>query len=337
MQIKQSMLVQQLQKKIAPLYILVGQEHYLLEESLATIKSAIKKTYDCDEKILAIQSSDDWTQITEEASSYSLFSEVTLLNIFYDKKTIDAAGKKIITAYLNNKGPHCVVILRAPNVPAKQIQWLCNDNEALVVVSYPLNAETMKAWIRAQLQKNSLKFEPQIPDLIYHYTQGNMLACAQIIEKLALTHEPNSQIYSRDVSEHLSDQCVYTLFELTDACLSGKGDKAIHILRQAAEDKTEATLVLWILTQEIRLLLQLLFKTEQNIDFKTACSQLKIWPQRMALYQLSSKRTKRAILEQFLQQCRFIDAQIKSNLNTQVWNSLEKLSLSLCLGELCVL
>lgn len=331
------MLVQQLQKKIAPLYVLVGQEHYLLEESLVTIKSIIKKNYDCDEKIIVIQSSDDWVHITEEASSYSLFSEVTLLDIFYDKKTIDATGKKIITEYLNNMSSHSLVIIRAPNVPAKQIQWLCNHDEVVVVVSYPLNAEAMKGWIKAQLQKNALKFELQVPDLIYHYTQGNMLACAQVIEKLALTYEPNSQVYSRDVSEHLSDQCVYTLFELTDACLLGRGDKAIHILRQAAEDKTEATLVLWVLTQEIRVLLQLLFKTQQNIDFKTACSQLKIWPQRIALYQSSSKRITPAILEQLLQQCRLIDAQIKSNLNTQVWNSLENLSLSLCLGELCVL
>ncbi len=331
------MLVQQLQKKIAPLYVLVGQEHYLLEESLSTIKSIIKKNYDCDEKIFAIQSTEEWAVVTEEASNYSLFSEVTLLNIFYDKKTIDTSGKKIITEYLNNKFSHCHVIIRAPNVPMKQIQWLCTHEEAVVVVAYPLNVDTMKSWIKNQLQKNFLNFESQVPDLIYHYTQGNMLACAQVIEKIALTHEPNSQINSSDVAEHLSDQCVYTLFELTDACLLGRSDKAIHILRQAAEDKTEATLVLWMLTQEIRLLLQLLFRIQQNIDFKTACSQLKIWPQRMALYQSSVKRVTPLILKQLLQQCRFIDGQIKSNLNTQVWNSLEKLSLSLCLGELCIL
>lgn len=43
MQIKQQMLAQQVQKRIAPLYMLIGQDNYLLEDSLATIKSAIKK------------------------------------------------------------------------------------------------------------------------------------------------------------------------------------------------------------------------------------------------------------------------------------------------------
>ena len=43
MQIKQQMLAQQIQKNIAPLYIFIGQDNYLIEEGLNTIKSSIKK------------------------------------------------------------------------------------------------------------------------------------------------------------------------------------------------------------------------------------------------------------------------------------------------------
>jgi DNA polymerase-3 subunit delta len=333
MQIKHQMLAQQLQKKIAPLYVLIGQEHYLLDEGLNTIKSVIKKSYDCDEKIIAVQSSDDWIAISGEANSYSLFSDTVLLNIFYDKKSIDATGKKILTEYLKAVNSRCFIIIRAPNVPAKQLQWLCNHEHVVVVIAYPLPIDSMKHWIASQLKKNSLNFEQQIPDLIHHYTQGNMLACAQVIEKIALSNTANSLINSQHALEHLSDQCAHSLFELVDACLLGQADKAIHILRQAANNKTEATLILWMLTQEVRLLLQLSFRVQQKTDFKTACSQLKIWPQRINLYQLGGKRLNKSVLEQLLNYCKSIDEQIKSNLNTQVWNALEKLSLSLCLGQ----
>jgi DNA polymerase-3 subunit delta len=121
---------------------------------------------------------------------------------------------------------------------------------------------------------------------------------------------------------------------LIEACLTGQADKAIHILRQAANNKTEVTLVLWMLTQEIRILLQLSFR--QNTDFKTAYNQLKIWPQRINLYQASIRRLNNPTLEQLLHYCKSIDEQIKSNLNTQVWNALEKLTLSLCIGTVCV-
>lgn len=339
MQIKQQLLAHQIQKKIDPLYVLVGQDNFLIEESLCTIKSSIKKTHDYDEKIISIQSNEDWNKVLEEANSYSLFSETTLLNILYDKKTIDASGKKILTEYLNNVNSRCFIIIRAPNVPVKQLLWLSNHNQVVVVVAYPLNADAMKNWITSQFRFHSFTIHPQVIDLIYKYTQGNMLACAQVIEKIALSNSAGSQITSELALEHLFDQCDYSLYELVDACLSGHSDKAIQILRQAANNKSESTLILWMLTQEIRVLLQLSYLMHLQMDIKTASNQLKIWPQRVNLYQMAVKRFNQVLLEQLLQYCKNIDEQIKSSLNTQVWNSLEKLTLSLCLGktsgELC--
>jgi DNA polymerase-3 subunit delta len=336
MQIKQQLLAQQVQKQIAPLYVLIGQEHYLLEESLKTIKSAIKKSYDCDEKVISIQSVDDWGTIIEEANSYSLFAETVLINIFYDKKSIDAGGKKILSEYLKSVNSRCYIIIRAPNIPAKQLQWLYNQEHVVLVIAYPLNHEQIKQWIVNQLQKNKLNFEQQVPDLIHQYTQGNMLACAQVIEKISLSNVPNSHVNAHQALAHLSDQCAHSPFELVEACLSGQADKAIHILRQAANNKTEVTLILWMLTHEVRILLQLCHLVQHKVDFNTACSQLKIWPQRIRLYQLCIKRFNNPVLEQLHYYCKSIDEQIKLNLNTQVWNALEKLSLSLCLGDQCI-
>lgn len=333
MQIKQQALIHQIQKKIDPLYVLVGQDNYLIEESLSTIKTNIKSKYEYDEKIISIQSTEDWSTVHEEANSYSLFSETTLLNIYYDKKTIDAAGKKILTAYLNAVNSRCFIIIRAPNVPAKQLLWLSNHNQALVVVAYPLNSDAMKSWITSRFKLNSLNTQPEVTELIYQYTQGNMLACAQVIEKIALSNPPGSSISKQLALEHLFDQCDYSLFELVDACLLGHADKAIQILRQASSNKSESTLILWMLTQEARALIQLLYLTQQKMEFKTACSQLKIWPQRINLYQIAIKRFNNSLLQQLLQYCKYIDEQIKSSLNTQVWNSLEKLTLSLSLGN----
>ncbi|MDR3441406.1 MAG: DNA polymerase III subunit delta [Legionella sp.] len=334
MQIKQQMLAQQVQKRIAPLYMLIGQDNYLLDDSLAIIKSAIKKTHEYDEKIISIQAADDWNQVREEANSYSLFSDTVLLNLFFDKKSIDAAGKKVLTECLSSINSRCFIIIRAPNVPAKQLQWLSSHEQAIVSVAYPLNAATMKNWIATQLRNKTLNFDPQVPDIIHQYTQGNMLACAQVIEKIALCNDPNSKINIQQAREHLSDQCDHNLFELVDACLLGQGDKAIQILRHAANNKTEATLVLWMLTQEIRTIAQLANLLQQRVDIRTASSQLKIWPQRITMYQASCNRLNQNALHQLHRYCYSIDERIKSSLNTQVWNSLENLALSICLGQL---
>ena len=333
MQIKQQMLAQHMTKRIAPCYVLIGQDNYLLESSFDTIKSSIKKAHDCDEKIVAVQSAEDWNTIAEEANSYSLFSEAVLLNIFYDKKSIDAAGKKVLSQYLESVNTRCFIIIRAPNISPKQLQWLINHDQVTVVVAYPLSPEAMKSWIGSELKKQSILFDPQVIEIIHQYTQGNMLACAQVIEKISLTNAPNSKIGTQQALEHLSDQCDHNLYELVDACLLGQADKAIHIIRQASNNKTEATLVLWMLTQEIRVLAQL-SSLIQDMDVKTACSQLKIWAQRISFYQSTIKRLNNHTLKTLLMYCQSIDERIKTNHNSQVWNALEKLSLSLCTGKL---
>jgi DNA polymerase-3 subunit delta len=166
-----------------------------------------------------------------------------------------------------------------------------------------------------------------------------MLACAQVIEKISLNYSSSSHISSQQALEHVFNQCEHNLFELVDACLLGQTYKSIQILRYAANNKTEATLVLWMLTQEIRLLLQLSYLMEQKIEFKTACAQLKIWPQRTGLVQMALKRVSYDFLRQLIRYSFLIDEQIKSNLNTQTWNSLERFILSLCSGkdDLCIL
>ena len=334
MQIKPSAVCQQMQKKILPLYVLIGQDSYLLEEAFNTIKTTIKTTNDCDEQLLNIQTTDDWSTLEETSNSYSLFAKNTLINAVYDKKTLDAAGKKILTEYLNQNHNNCFIVLRAPSLPAKQIQWLTNNPQVLVIVAYPLNAAAMKQWIATQLTSKSFTYNKDIPDLILHYTQGNMLACAQVIEKISLTNPANSLINSQHVLDHVSNQCDHSLYELVDACLLGQADKAIQILRQAANNKTEATLVLWMLTQEIRILSQLLFAQKNKTDPKTINTQLKIWPQRSSLYQQASRRLKPETLQQLLTHCKTIDEQIKSTLNKYVWNSLECLAVSICLGRI---
>ncbi|RUR09594.1 DNA polymerase III subunit delta [Legionella sp. km772] len=339
MQIKHNYLLQHLQKKSFALYWLAGQDPYLLEESLKIIKNHIKNQYTCDEKIISIQNPADWLAIPEEANNYSLFSDYTLLTIFYDKKTLDSTGKKIINEYLKNINSRCFLIIRTPHIPTKQLQWLTPLNDALLIVHYALNTEAMSQWIKEQLKKHSLSYEANVPALIQQYTQGNMLACAQVIEKISLSFSTPGHVSSKEALEHVFNQCEHNLFELVDACLLGQADKSIQILRHTAENKTEPTLILWMLAQEIRLILQLNYLMKQSIDFKTACAQLKIWPQRYGLFQHALKRLSSDFLRELLRYSLYIDEQIKSNLNTQTWNSLERVILSLCSGqgELCTL
>ncbi|MBA3536873.1 MAG: DNA polymerase III subunit delta [Tatlockia sp.] len=334
MLIKQQALSSHLRQKLAALYIIFGQDYFLLNEAANSLKSAWKteNNNEVEESVLTINNPSDWTIVNEEANSYSLFTKATLIDIRYEKKTLEAAGKDFLTHYIKNKNPSCLLILRAPNLPLKQLQGLTSQDGLLLIQAAPLPGLAMQHWIVEKLKNGGMKFEQDVPALIHQYTQGNMLACAQIIEKLELLVESDTPLTIENVREQLVDQCDYQLFELADACLSHNSEKVIQLLRHACHTKVEPTLVLWLLAQEIRLEVQLKELTT-HLPFNTACSQLKIWPQRARLYQSHIKRIELDTLLQLLQFCKIIDERIKSTQNNQIWQALEQIALSLSLTK----
>jgi DNA polymerase III subunit delta len=325
--IKYQMLAQHLQKKKYNIYLLSGKDHYLLNDAARIIKQAWRQQGACDEIGLQLDTPSDWTTLIEEANSYSLFANWVIVDARFDKKSIDAPAKKILQQYIQHINTRSLLLLRAPNVPNKQLQLLANNTHTLLVQAHPFTAHELQSWITTQFKKRHIQYAPEVPALIHQYTQGNMLACAQVIEKIALILPENERLTTSCVLEHLHDQCDYQLYELADACLTKNPEKAIHLLRQARDNKTEPTLILWLLTQEIRQLMQLDCLLKQSITLSAACNQLNIWPQRIQAYERTLARIPRTKLQQLLPLCQAIDEAIKSNQSTCVWHDLETLAL----------
>ncbi|WED44160.1 DNA polymerase III subunit delta [Legionella cardiaca] len=315
------------------IYILTGQDHFLLTEAAKAIKHTWQsKNIDTEETIIHVSNPSDWALVDERANSYSLFASNSLIDVRFEKQTLDATGKNFFSSYLQNANSSCLILLRAPNLPVKQLQAFTNHNHAHVVQIFPPDEMAMQSWIKEQLQKNARQFSADIPALIYQYTQGNMLACSQAVEKILLVAD-DASLTTEMVKEQLIEQCNFQLFELSDACLLQNATKVIQHLRHAHHSGTEPTLILWLLAQDIRQLIQLIELTAQAIPFSTACSQLKIWSQRTKLYQSALKRTHKELLLTLLQFCKLTDERIKSTQNSQIWPALESIALSLCLGK----
>ncbi len=318
-----------LKKQIAPMYMVIGQELFLMSEAVVQIKQAWRSLYECDDKIIDIQKPTDWEACFQEANSYSLFAHSVLLDIRYEKKTFDATGKSAIQAYLNNQNQRCLVLIQANQIPLKQVQTIANHRDTRVIQISKLSPSELTNWITNELKRKHMRFDPAVPSLIQQYSQHNLLACAQVIEKLSLVRDPSPSLTIPMVREHLSDQCDYPLYDLADACLTGNHNKVLHMLRKAHQNRSEPTLILWLLSQEIRTLIRLQQLVRQHMSIHAACTQLKIWSHRMKSYGVAINKVSTKLLYQLLQHCQQIDEQIKTNKNNQIWQELEKLALAI--------
>ncbi len=318
-----------LQKSISPLYIVIGTDNHILEESIQQIKTAWLNKHNCDEKYYHIQQANEWTDCFQEANHYSLFAPYTLLKIRFDKKTIDSNGLANIKSYLDNPNPSCLLLIEAPSISVKQIQFILKHSQAVLIQASALSPQALQGWIKRMLDEKKLSYAPTIPNLIHQYNQNNMLAASQVVEALSIRLEPGQLITESLLSEYLTDQCEYPLFDLADAYLNADMNKALHLLRILNRDKTEPSLVLWLITQEIRLLIQWQQLMRQNVTTEIACKTLNIWPKKAPNYSRACKRIELSELSQLLLQCHEIDIMIKSSKTNETWYALERLMVQL--------
>lgn len=335
MLIKQSGFNLRLHKTLPAVFFLCGQEPLQLNNLALLIKKTWSKQTDGDveQSIIHINNAADWQVLAEEANSYSLFSNAVLLDVRLDKKTLEAAGKTVLERYLQEPNPRCLVMIRSPELPLKQLTAMSNHDAVHVMNLTAPSANEVKQWISSRLADMGTRFDASIPGLIQQYNEGNLLACSQLLDKLAILVEPETVLSVEMVKEQLINQCEYSLYDLSDACLNADAVKALLLLRQAAGNKTEATLILWLLTQEVRLLLQLVPYTGQVAALRDKATELKIWSSRQALYQKAVARQRANDLSALLQFCNKLDSDIKTGQSHRIWNSFELIALSLCSGK----
>ncbi|MFC3907571.1 DNA polymerase III subunit delta [Legionella dresdenensis] len=334
MLIRQANLNFSIGNKLPAVLFLTGQQPYQLNRYADMVKTQWFTLHpgEAESKTIYLNNASDWLELADEANSYSLFASRLLLDVRYDKKTLEAAGKTFLDKYLSQINPDCLLLFRAPELPAKAMQAFANHNAVHVVTFSAPDKNTVIRWLDAQLKQHYPAFDQAIPALIYQYNEGNLLGCAQIIEKLALIIEPGQPLTSAQVTEHLILQCDYLPFELADACLEGNTQKTIQLIRHAQANKTEATLILWILTQEVRQLIQLQHLAKSG-SFREAASQLKIWAQKIGAYQNAASRLNQNLLVDLLRFCNTIDGRIKTSQNKPIWPALELIGLTLCIGK----
>jgi len=335
MLIKQSGFNLRLHKTLPAVFFLTGQEPLQLNNLALLIKKTWSQQADDDveQSIIHVNNAADWQIVAEEANSYSLFSSKVLIDVRFDKKTLDAAGKTTLERYLQEPNPRCLIMIRAPELPLKQLTAMTNHDAVHVMTIATPGANEVKQWINTRLNDMGARFDPNIPSLIQQYNEGNLLACSQLLDKLAILVEPATPLSIETVKEQLINQCEYSLYDLADACLNADAVKALLLLRQSAGNKTEPTLILWLLTQEIRLLLQLAPFAGQGATLRDKAAELKIWSSRQALYQKAAARQHVSHLTALLQFCNKLDSDIKTGQSHLIWNSFELIALSLCSGK----
>lgn len=340
MLIKAATLNAHLRQPLLPVYIICGSDNYFVQETKVQITRNWRQQalQHFDAQSLEKQSFEigknnhSWESLAIQLQSYSLFAEKTLYQLNWNKATIDKTGQNTLFNFAQSDSTHATVILTGNQLKQKSLAAFEKHDKIGLIPVWPLQPKEFVRWINLQIQQSFAKTSPSVAELIALFCQNNPYAVRQVIAKLKLTQPLSSPLSESAVSQQLSNQCEFQVFELSDACLQGNASKVLQILAYLHNNASELNLLLWVVSKDIRNLLQL-HTFSHTMPFNQACQKLGIWRNKMPLYQSALNRVDISLLNQLATFCHSVDKLIKTGQAAIGRQAVEQMALSLTTGK----
>ena len=331
MQVKPFELERHLERTLAPVYLVSGDEPLQSEEALDRIRQCARSR-GFDERVrMEVGKGFDWSTLQDAADSLSLFARKRIFELRMPTAKPGDAGSKALTAYVERPNPDIVLIISTGKLdPAsRRAKWYRSiESTGVSVQIWPIDPARLAGWIRERGSRRDVRMTTEAAELLGERVEGNLLACAQEIDKLALLY-PSTTLEPDHITGSVGDSARFSIFDCVESALEGNPRRVLRICQGLAEEGTEAVLLCWIFTREIRLLENIATEAELGAGIARALDRQKLWEKRKRGLGTALARHSARQFRAMLRQLAMVDRVIKGAAPGNPWDELTRIGLGL--------
>lgn len=338
MKISVDQLPASLKKSLLPCYLVSGDEHLLVQESLDAIRAAARQRGFGAREVYVAGPAFDWGELAAAAGSLSLFAEKRILELRLPTGKPGREGSAAIADLverLSKTMDDLVFIVSAPKLDrnATSSKWVKSIGDAGGFVQiWPVGPAELPGWIGGRMRRAGLAPDREAVQMIADRVEGNLLAAEQEIEKLRLILG-EGPVSGADVDDAVADSSRYDIFKLTDAAVAGDTARAMRILGGVREEGVALPLVTWALARELRMLASLAENVQSGANLGAAMFKAGVWKNRQGVVRACISRHKAADFYRLIQIARKMDAASKGRLSVDPWQLAMEIVLALAAGR----
>lgn len=279
------------QPALAPVYLLAAEEPLQLQEAGDALRARARALGFAEREVLDVEAHFDWDRLARAGASMSLFASQRLVELRLPTGKADRDGAAAITEWCASPAPDTVLVVSAAQWSKKHEGAWVKAIERVGVYAWlrAPRVDQLPAWIRARMRAQGFAPTDDAIALLVERAEGNLLAIAQEIDKLALLRSggPVSAVELESLGD---DNAVYDVFRLTDAAFAGDASRALKILNGLrAEGEDLIPMLGWVLNQ-----LDLALRLASAPDFAAAArAEYGMWPARQQMFAGALKRAGR--------------------------------------------
>ncbi|UJF25404.1 DNA polymerase III subunit delta [Suttonella sp. R2A3] len=268
-----------------PITLIYGAEPLLNLEALHAAKQRAKDDGFSERQRLDSGSGFNWQQLGNEIDTPSLFSPKRLIELVIEDKNLNKKAADALSALSGHQFKHTRLIIYAPDLEKPESKaWVKNlfTKDNLVIQSQTLFPKAFAKQIEQRLHHAKLHLTESAYVRLMDYSQGNLLAGQQAIDRLAIHPQHKDIISAELLVDLLADMSQFGAFALSDALIMQNWLEAYHIAcRLEAERNNEAVLITWSLHRDCTVMLQL--KNAIPKDHESIFKQYRIFYQKKGI------------------------------------------------------
>ncbi len=323
-----------LKEKLAPLYVLVGDEYLLIQEAVDLIRLAAHERGVTERQVFTVERGFKWEDLHIADNARSLFGDRKLIELRIPSSKLGREGTQAIQQYVSGLSPDNVTLITLPQLDwsTRKSLWVSTlQKQAVYVEANPVNVAQLGGWIISRLSRQHQQTDRDAIRFLVERVEGNLLAAWQEIQKLGLLY-PEGVLTEEQVRNAVLDVARYNVFQISEAMLERNTARFIRMMEGLKGEGTPLPLLLWVFADEIRMLLYCRQALDAGISPSEVARINRLRGHRERLVMNALRYLNRRKLMHSLQQISDVDRLVKGlsskrGLN-DAWDALTQLGIS---------
>lgn len=312
------------QGKFNPLYLIYGEEQYLIDRTVQMLREAMVEPEWSDFNY----SSHDLLKTTirtavEEAESFPFGAGRRLIiakNAFFltaaQVKSAVEHDSDTLQQFINEPTDFSTLVLVVPYHKLDERKKIVKEllKKSQVIHLAPLTGDKLESWIASRLKVHKLPTSKEIIQTILRYLPNNLQVMENEIHKLGLYSLTKDFEHwtPTELTQILTKTVEGNVFDLVTYVVNGKFQSAYEIYRELMKQKEEPILIVALLARQFRLMLQTKIMLGQGYSQKQIATQLKSHPFAIKIAAEQSRRFKEDDLSTILERIAELDYFMKT-------------------------
>lgn len=321
--------------ELAPVYLVAGSEPLLVQEAADAVRARARELGYGEREVYDVEGDFDWNRLSQGMASMSLFASRRLFDLRLPTGKPGKDGAEALREYCANPPPDTVLLVTTQEWSKKHAgKW----SEAIaaagqMVVFWPLKPHELGDWLQRRLRSRGLVAMPDAVQRLADRVEGNLLAAAQEVDKLALlAGDGSGPLDAAGMERLVADSARFDVFAMVDAALAGEPARAVRMLAALRAEGEQVAGLLPMVAREV-LALCSLSRAAESGRLMAAMREAHIWESKQATYRRAAERHPPARWEAFAAECGRIDRCAKGRGDGDPWLMLERLLVAMADGR----